>query len=341
MTQPTKLREAFEQQVQAAERLFSKGDIDDALPHFRRASLVRPESEKIRLRIAQCLDRVGQREDAYQAYRRVLLRGINRCEENLRQEVLQAFTNLCHRMGRDLDVIECLKSHSNLMARTPALFYNLGLAYYKTHQFPEARDVFTRIKATHPANAAGYIGLAILHCHHGKFETAVEELREGMKAVPGDPQLVENLSMVQMKMGNNLAALTTLMNANRVSRGRNARILHLMGMAHLRIGDLTRAETYLRQSIEIDRTPDALRELAWLKIARGEYVQSVDVLKEALAINPEDIWTKLDLAIAYFKQGITTDARDLFEQARKAAPNSDVARILDDMARIIGAERKS
>lgn len=326
----------LEQESRLAEHCFSRGDVSRALPHFRRALLVDPESHKWRLREGQCQDRLGQTSESYETFRLILSRGIARCEEGLRREILQAFTNVCHKLGKELEVIDCLAAHAPLVESTPALFYNLGLAHYKCRQFTEARESFDRLKAIHPNNSAGYIGQAVLHCHFGELPQAVQELETARQAVPHDMQIVENLAVVQMKMGNPLAAVTVLRAALRHSGAvHSAKLYHLLGMAHLRLGELARAEEYLRKSLEIERTAEALREMGWLFVARGNYPDSIAFLKEALSIDPNDIWAKVDLAIAYFKQGIMVDAQILFNEARAASPTPEVSKLLDDLARVI------
>lgn len=327
---------ALEQEYRLAEHSFSRGDVARALPHFRRALLIDPDSYKWQLRVGQCLDRMGKAEESYETFRRILALGLGRCEEALRREILQAFTNLCHRLGKELEVIDCLKAHTALLEQTPALFYNLGLAYFKCSQFSEARECFDRLKAIHPKHSAGYIGQAVLHCHFGQLQKAVLELQTARAAVPNDAQIIENLAVVQMKMGNPLGAVTTIRGA--VTRGaaaNSSKLFHLLGMAHLRLGELGRAEEYLRRSLEIERTSEALREMGWLLVARGNYPDSIVFLKEALAINPGDIWAKVDLAIAYFKQGIVIDAQVLFNEARAASPTPEVSKLLDDLARVM------
>ena len=172
MSNPNNLRAVFEQERRLAEHCFSHGQIVRALPHFRRALLVCPDSHKMQLRIGQCLDRLGKCDEAYEVYRRIFSQGIARCESSLQCEILQAYTNLCHKLSKELEVIDCFKSHSGLVEQTPALFYNLGLAFYKCRRFSEARDCFTRLKAVHSRHAAGYIGQAILYCHFGQLENA-------------------------------------------------------------------------------------------------------------------------------------------------------------------------
>ncbi|OGH55560.1 MAG: hypothetical protein A3G34_00590 [Candidatus Lindowbacteria bacterium RIFCSPLOWO2_12_FULL_62_27] len=330
------LQDALDQERRIAEHCFVRGDARRALPHFRRALLVEPDSDRIEMRVAQCLDRLGKLDESYAAFRALVERGVGRCEEPLRREILQAFTNLCHRLNRDPEVIECLSPHLPLLEQTPPLYYNLGLAFYKCNRLEESKECFERIKAIHANHSAGYIGLAVLYCHFGHLESAIQELQAARAAAPNDVQVVENLAVVQMKIGNPLAAVTTLRSA--LSKGggfHSPKFYHLLGVAHLRLGELARAEGYLQKSLAIERTSEALREMGWLQITRGNFDGSIAYLKDALALNPNDVWAKLDLAIAYFKQGITMDAQVLFNEARAVSPTPEVTRLLDDLARAI------
>ncbi len=330
----------FEQESRVAEHWFSNGQIGKALPHFRRAMLIDPRSHQMKLRIGQCLDRMGRTEEASVMFEDLVGPDFDGIAQALQGEILQAYTNLCHRTGRESAVLDCLRPKLAMIERLPALYYNLGLALYKSRQMDEARDCFLRLKILHPKHSAGYIGQAILQCHANRFAEALEELESGRRAVPHDVQIFENIAVVHMKMGNPLASITILRSL--IERGmRSAKLLHMLGMAHLRLGNLPTAETHLKQSLDIERTGDALREMGWLLIAKGLHAESIVYLKEALTINPNDIWAKLDLAIAYFKQGITVDAHILFNEARAAAPSPEVTKLLDDLARVIAAGPRS
>lgn len=327
---------AYEREYRLAEHLFARGEIRRALPHFRRAQLLDPAFPKWRLRIGQCQERLGSLEEAYESFRGLIDPGLQSIETVLRREILQAFTNLCHRLNREQEVTASLGDHPELVRETPALLYNLGLAHYKCRRFPEAQSCFDSLKESFRNHAAGYIGRAILHCHFGEFDRALQELHTGRQSAPHDLQIVENLALVQMKMGNPLGAVTVLRAASELpGAARNAKFSHLLGMAHLRLGDLGKAEGYLRQSLEFERTADALRDLGWLFVAKGNYAESIEFLKEALVVNPNDVWAKVDLAIAYFKQGVMQDALALFNEVRSVSQVPEVNKLLDDLARLI------
>lgn len=329
----------MERERRLAEHQFSLGRAARALPHYRRALLGEPDSIQLSLRVGQCLERLGRTDESYDFFRGILQRGIARCDEPLQREILLAHTNLCLRIGRVIEVSDILGSHGPLVEQTPALFYNLGIAHYKSGRYEEAAGSFEKLRAVHPNNSAGYVGQAILHCHFNRLDAAAQVLQEARRMAPGDIQIIENLAVVQMKSGNPLGAVTAIRQSLPTFR-RNPKLLHLLGMAHLRLGDLARAEVELQKSLEISRSPEALRELGWLRVAKGDYPGGMVFLKEALQINPNDIWAKVDLAVAYFKQGITAEAQVLFDEARAAAPSSDVSRLLDDLARLIAVGQK-
>ncbi len=337
MAHPKRPHAALEREYRLAEHLFARGDVRRALPHFRRALLLDPESLGWKLRTAQCLERLGRFDESYQELRRMFESGIGMGDAALRREILQVFTNLCHRLNRGQEVIECIEAHRDVADDTPPLLYNLGLALYKCERFDDARACFERLKTVHPNHSAGYIGLAILHCRALRHDLALEELQAGRRASPQDVQVVENLALVQMKMGNPLGAVTVLRAASHLPAAvRSAKYTHLLGMAHLRLGELVRAEQHLRRSLALEKSADALRDIGWLMVAKGNYAESIDYLKEALVINPADVWAKVDLAIAYFKQGVTQDAQAIFNELRSESSQiPEVNKLLDDLARLI------
>lgn len=315
-----------------AERLFNSGDAAGAVPHYRRALLFKPVNRKIHLRLAQCEERLGRDVAAFDTLDRLVRESEDLDEETLR-EALLSLTNLCHRLEKPQRVVDALQLHPDLVRNTPALAYNLGLGYFKQQKFAQASNTFVRLREDHAKHAAGYMGLAIVAVHFGKNEEAVSCLESARHAASWDPQVIENLAVVQMKAGNPVAAITSLRaGLNRFLK--NPKLLHLMGVAHLQIGEAPKAEHYLRSSLERNRTSETLREMGRLLIRRKAYIESIAFLKESLSMDSENTWTKADLAVAYHRQGMIADAAAMVADIRRSCPSREIENILDDLTRV-------
>lgn len=315
-----------------AERLFNGGDAADAVPHYRRALLFKPVNKKIHLRLAQCEERLGRDVVAFETLDRLVRESEDLDEDTLR-ETLLSLTNLCHRLEKPQRVIDALQLHPDLVRSTPALAYNLGLGYFKQQKFAQARNTFVRLKEDHPKHAAGYMGLAIVAVHFGKNDEAVACLESARNAASWDPQVIENLAVVQMKAGNPVAAITSLRSG--LSRFmKNPKLLHLMGVAHMQVGDLSKAEHFLRSSLERNRTADTLREMGRLLIQRKACIESIAFLKESLSMDPGNLWAKVDLAVAFHRQGMINETVAMVTDIRTARPGPEIENILDELTRV-------
>ena len=110
------------------------------------------------------------------------------------------------------------------------------------------------------------------------------------------------------------------------------RIVGLLGYALARDGRLEEAELAFRRALRL-----APGEFAWLLdlgavlIFQEKYSAAIDPLRQAIAAAPRDPAPRINLAIAYFEQGILDQALQLAEEAGELAPGDT------DTATLVGA----
>src|SRR5262249_55285379 len=87
--------------------------------------------------------------------------------------------------------------------------------------------------------------------------------------------------------------------------------------------DLDRADTSVRQAIEIDPTvPDSHGVLAEISRARGVWDQAVTEYKAAIEANPKKVESYMALSGLYEKQGNWEEAKRAAEHAHSLNPTS-------------------
>ncbi|ABF39915.1 Tetratricopeptide repeat protein [Candidatus Koribacter versatilis Ellin345] len=81
--------------------------------------------------------------------------------------------------------------------------------------------------------------------------------------------------------------------------------------------DLTRAAAEYRKGISV-----ALERVGNLKVAKGEFTSALDLLRKAVATDPENTDGQIDLSIAYFRAGNYEGARTVLLPLVKSDPGS-------------------
>jgi tetratricopeptide (TPR) repeat protein len=103
----------------------------------------------------------------------------------------------------------------------------------------------------------------------GDMQAATEEYIKARKLQPGDPLLAERLAQ-----------------------------------AYENRGDMPRAKLAAREALALDpRRPVSLRLLASIAMNERDYANALESSNKLLALRPTDVWTRVQLGIAYAQSG--------------------------------------
>ncbi len=101
----------------------------------------------------------------------------------------------------------------------------------------------------------------------------------------------------------------------------------LMGWAHRRLGNYSDGKKAFEHAISLGGTsPDTLNELAICLMELGDYAASLQRLRDALAIEPENTKVMCNLGVVYLKQDKPAEARRYFESVLAYDPDDPVAK---------------
>ena len=195
--------------------------------------------------------------------------------------------------------------------------YVLGIAYLQTRDFPRARRAFARMYGVPPDSAASHLFLARMLLRQG-YDPMVEE--EAMKAAALDPRLpgphflLGELYMYKSRLPEAIAAFEKELEINPSS----ATAYYKLADAHTRAQDFDKAHRLLQQSIWLDQTasgPFVL--LGKVLLRKGETELAVDALRQAAAMDPNNVMAHHLLGEAYRKLGRPGDAERELRTAQR------------------------
>lgn len=224
-------------------------------------------------------------------------------------------------------------------------------------------DIFTpRLTDVHPdkpeaARTKAMMRVANAAAAAGDMTTAVALYRKAHAANPSDPEILENLGAVLLRIRENDQALTVYRKATLIGGGVNAhigmakalialdkpeaaivqlndalkreessRIYNAMGVAHDLIGDHGAAQAYYRTGLDVEPGDPGLQNNLGLSLSvSGKHDEAIRVLRKSASSPRATARNRLNLALAYGMAGEMTAAA---ETARIDLDESSVQRNL-------------
>ena len=161
------------------------------------------------------------------------------------------------------DAIPLLEEGLKIAPRRTDLLATLGESYFMSGQVEKAIEQFKKLIEIEPS-ARSYAFMGLPYRHLGRFDEAKEYFEKGLKLDPHNSSCLYNLGVIAAKQG-----------------------------------DAVDAETYFEQILRTNPNfPEALLELANLRIGERKLTEAVDLLKKYvhLATNPATGYYKLAMA---------------------------------------------
>ena len=203
--------------------------------------------------------------------------------------------------------------------------FNLGVAYYKAGQIPDARRELARLSKSRPDNMNVVLLLADCDLRMGENKQVVDLLS------PLEPTHEDNRALSYL-LG------TALIRDNQIDRGQKDidRILHdgdsaearlLMGTAKLEGHDIPGAIDDLQRAIELNpKLPSAHAMYARALVQSGSPERAVEAFKRELEINPNDFDSNLYLGVLARQDSNYDDALPFLRRALEVRPGDLAAR---------------
>ncbi len=191
----------------------------------------------------------------------------------------------------------------------------------------KAQEILAQLAARYPADAEAQVGLAEAYGEQGNLQRAIPTLEGTVRLAPHHPRAWYLLAKYSILAGNNRRAIDdylvhALVVQNQLgSEEGRADVLNAFGVAYRNLGAMDQAEESYRQAAEVRRRIGdkrgyaiSLRNLANLRVIRGDSVQAERLLNEALALL-DALGDGPDLADLYNDLGGLAEERGQFEKA--------------------------
>jgi len=165
------------------------------------------------------------------------------------------------------------------------------LTWSQTHAYHDVETLWRDTLAKNPAAWMAYINLAGSEYHEGRYDEAIAQYQECLKAVPDCAEAYVGMSAV-----------------------------------YARTGHVERAIECLKQALKISpMSSEANYNYAEILAARGQYDEAIARYKIAIKSTPDRVRTHTHLGIALLRRGKASDAADHFMAALRINPTWEEA----------------
>jgi tetratricopeptide (TPR) repeat protein len=227
------------------------------------------------------------------------------------------------KLGRYQDAIDQYQAALKIAAPelAPRLRLNLGLAYYKSFQIPEAVVEFESVHKAMPTDLNVALLLADCRLRAGEFQEAIDVLQPLETSQPDQPALDYVLGMALIRKGR---VSDGQLRVDRIlGRGESAEGHFLLGSALFAAGDYPKAVSEFAKASALNPDVPSLQSYyGQALLFTGDADGAAEAFHKELAANPNDFDATFQLASILARRGKTAEARPLLEHAAQLRPGS-------------------
>lgn len=202
--------------------------------------------------------------------------------------------------------------------------------YIKQGRKDEAISELKRAIVFQPADPWVRLKLATIYLESNEATAGYELMQEGVKRAPRDPEMVKAFSLYLIDAGKNDEALTVVRNAVASQKIPNLDLLLTYAGLLNRFQKDGELKNTLVQLKKMPMNNEAKQQFLSLQLsyeirqalASGDNAKALPLIKQALAIDANDVWLRLDMARIYASSGSPKEGTNLFEKYLKDNPNN-------------------
>lgn len=228
------------------------------------------------------------------------------------------------------DVDRAAALYERILTITPrhaGALANMGRIARARKDNASARAFYERAAAAPDAPAEVFYNLGNLHGDLGERDKARAAYKDAIGRAPTFARAYDKLARVEESLGDIAAAASAAERAADLAANNESLYLRA-GRLNETAGLIDAAIALYRRALSLKSDLDeAATRLAQLLFRQGRGEEAVALLKKSLDRNPDDPTALQNLGFVYRSTGHYAKALDVFEKARKAAPDREILRV--------------
>ena len=221
----------------------------------------------------------------------------------------------------------------------------LAELYEKKDDVDAAMGVCQQMMLLDPTQTRNYVRIASLQMRQKKYDLAIRTLSDARVKFPANPELTYSLGLALSEAKHYPESLAIFEQAQHEAENGEMQMLDgqfyfAYGAAAEQAGQVERAAQLLRKSIDLDpqNSAEAYNYIGYMWADRGQKLDEAnDLIKKALAMQPDNPAYLDSLGWCYFKQGDLKQALDNLKRAIKLTQPED-ATVDEHLADIYAAQ---
>jgi len=185
---------------------------------------------------------------------------------------------------------------------------------------PIASDAIAKIEEQF-LDAYSFLRAGMANERTGNYPGAVRAYQRGLDVDPDNVELLNALGFSLFQQGKSQDAVAALEKALAVDP-KHAKAHNNLARASIDIGELEVAEAHYRESLAIEVQPAVVNDLGFVLERQGLPDEAVELYREALALDPELVSARFNLAASLTRRGEFAAAEREFRAALAQDPDS-------------------
>jgi Flp pilus assembly protein TadD len=247
--------------------LRDRGEVQEAVTHFRRAATLRPDHARTFNNLGAALESLGRRNEAEESLRRAL--AIQPDYPN----ALYNLGNVLRATDRPAEALEAYTRALTLQPQDADAWSNAGIALQTLGRLEEAERHLRQALALRPGDARLHDNLGLLLVARGRLEEARAAHQSALRLDPGFAAAHANLALVLTDLGREAEARASLGRAIAVAPS-YAPAHNNLGFLDMEDGALDTAEALFKAAIRLKPDyADAHWNLGLVRLLQGDFEQ--------------------------------------------------------------------
>jgi protein O-GlcNAc transferase len=299
---------------QLANLLGTQGDVNNAEKSLRRAIECDPQFIQAHWTLANFLQQQNRLQEAAQSFREIL---------EIAPELDQARDALLSILFSTRQYSEAESIYRKMCLANPEdanTQNNMGVALKEQNKLADAEICFKSAIQLRPVFAEAYSNLGAIQLLKNQLPEAIASYQKAIEIKPASMDTYSALARILMQLKRTEEAKNLLLDA--IKQDDNFALAHFdLGLLYEEQGELTKAETEFRKSLELmPGHPIAHGYLGVLLMNQGRYQEAETSLRHCIQVQPNEAAAHDNLGMVFYLQNKYSEAIPHFKQALEINP---------------------